>query len=154
MTLEFCEDSANQGIAYSEVRYCPHLLANTFDKPEFTSKGDISPDEVVQIVNAALAEGEKKYDIKVRSIMCCMRHRPGTKCANDICLQAIPFIIGISRIRLLVKCRSVVEHLQGSHLSGDLKFHVFSRLFPVRAMKSQVNLASNQSVSVDNLDIT
>ncbi len=43
--------------------------------------------------------------------------------------------------------------VQGSHFSGDMKFHVFSRLFPVKAMKSQVNLASNHSVGVDNLDI-
>ncbi len=38
------------------------------------------------------------------------------------------------------------QHFQGSHFSGDTKFHVFSRLFPGKAMKSQVNLTLNQLV--------
>lgn len=39
-------------------------------------RGDVSPDEVVRLVNEGLTEGEKAFPIKARSILCCMRHMP------------------------------------------------------------------------------
>jgi len=39
-------------------------------------RGDVSPDEVVHLVNEGLTEGEKAFHIKARSILCCMRHMP------------------------------------------------------------------------------
>ena len=41
-----------------------------------SSRGDVSPDEVVRLVNKGLNEGEKSFNIKARSILCCMRHMP------------------------------------------------------------------------------
>lgn len=43
-------------------------------------RGDLSPDEVVHLVNEGLGEGEKAFNIKARSILCCMRHMP----SNDL----------------------------------------------------------------------
>lgn len=43
-------------------------------------RGDLSPDEVVQLVNEGLSEGERAFNIKARSILCCMRHMP----SNDL----------------------------------------------------------------------
>lgn len=39
-------------------------------------RGDITPDEVVRLVNQGFSEGEKAFKTKARSILCCMRHEP------------------------------------------------------------------------------
>ncbi|XP_061701758.1 adenosine deaminase isoform X1 [Syngnathoides biaculeatus] len=78
IAYEFVEDKAKEGVIYVEVRYSPHFLANTdvdpipWNQPE----GDLSPDEVVRLVNEGLGDGERAFDVKVRSILCCMRHMP------------------------------------------------------------------------------
>lgn len=41
-----------------------------------THRGDLTPDEVVSLVNQGLQEGERDFGVKVRSILCCMRHQP------------------------------------------------------------------------------
>ncbi|XP_054465115.1 adenosine deaminase [Anoplopoma fimbria] len=78
IAYEFVEDKAKEGVIYVEVRYSPHLLANTkVDPIPWNQKeGDLSPDEVVKLVNEGLSEGEKAFKIKARSILCCMRHMP------------------------------------------------------------------------------
>jgi adenosine deaminase len=55
IAYEFCEDCSKHNIKYVETRYCPHLLANTADKPEYAiEKGNVSPRDVVSIVCSAL----------------------------------------------------------------------------------------------------
>ncbi|XP_034733334.1 adenosine deaminase [Etheostoma cragini] len=78
MAYELVEDKAKEGVIYVEVRYSPHLLANTKVDPIpwKQTKGDLSPDEVVQLVNEGLREGERVFQVKARSILCCMRHMP------------------------------------------------------------------------------
>uniref|UniRef100_A0A8D0HC10 Adenosine deaminase n=1 Tax=Sphenodon punctatus TaxID=8508 RepID=A0A8D0HC10_SPHPU len=39
-------------------------------------RGDLTPDEVVSLVNRGLQDGERDFHIKARSILCCMRHMP------------------------------------------------------------------------------
>ncbi|XP_048205437.1 adenosine deaminase isoform X2 [Perognathus longimembris pacificus] len=78
IAYEIVEMKAKEGVVYMEVRYSPHLLANSkvdpipWNQPE----GDLTPDEVVDLVNQGLREGEQAFNIKVRSILCCMRHQP------------------------------------------------------------------------------
>ncbi|XP_071333494.1 adenosine deaminase [Trachinotus anak] len=78
IAYEFVEDKAKEGVIYVEVRYSPHFLANTQVDPIpwNQKKGDLSPDEVVRLVNEGLSEGERAFNIKARSILCCMRHMP------------------------------------------------------------------------------
>ncbi|XP_038162560.1 adenosine deaminase [Cyprinodon tularosa] len=78
IAYEFIEDKAKEGVIYVEVRYSPHLLANCNVEPIpwNQKKGDLSPDEVVRLVNEGLSEGERAFNIKARSILCCMRHMP------------------------------------------------------------------------------
>ncbi|KAM9855121.1 adenosine deaminase [Aulostomus maculatus] len=78
IAYEFVEDKAKEGVIYVEVRYSPHLLANTEVDPIpwNQEEGDLSPDEVVHLVNKGLSEGERAFNIKARSILCCMRHMP------------------------------------------------------------------------------
>ncbi|KAM4563121.1 adenosine deaminase [Odontesthes bonariensis] len=78
IAYEFVEDKAKEGVIYVEVRYSPHFLANSnvVPIPWNQPKGDLSPDEVVRLVNEGLKEGERAFEIKVRSILCCMRHMP------------------------------------------------------------------------------
>lgn len=45
----------------------------------FPFRGDVSPDEVVHLVNEGLSEGERAFNIKARSILCCMRHMPSNE---------------------------------------------------------------------------
>ncbi|XP_045911135.1 adenosine deaminase [Micropterus dolomieu] len=78
IAYEFVEDKAKEGVIYVEVRYSPHLLANTKVDPIpwNQTEGDLSPDMVVQLVNEGLSEGERAFNIKARSILCCMRDKP------------------------------------------------------------------------------
>ncbi|XP_006839410.1 PREDICTED: adenosine deaminase [Chrysochloris asiatica] len=78
IAYEFVEMKAKEGVVYVEVRYSPHLLANSKVKPLSWNQveGDLTPDEVVDLVNQGLQEGERDFGIKVRSILCCMRHEP------------------------------------------------------------------------------
>ncbi|KAK0146842.1 Adenosine deaminase [Merluccius polli] len=78
IAYEFVEDKAREGVVYVEVRYSPHFLANTQVDPIpwDQEEGDVSPDEVVRLVNKGLNEGERTFNIKARSILCCMRHMP------------------------------------------------------------------------------
>ncbi|XP_016074864.1 PREDICTED: adenosine deaminase [Miniopterus natalensis] len=78
IAYEFVEMKAKEGMVYVEVRYSPHLLANFKVKPIpwNQAEGDLTPDEVVQLVNQGLQEGERDFGVKMRSILCCMRHEP------------------------------------------------------------------------------
>uniref|UniRef100_A0A3Q2V7U7 Adenosine deaminase n=2 Tax=Haplochromis burtoni TaxID=8153 RepID=A0A3Q2V7U7_HAPBU len=85
---EFVEDKAKEGVIYVEVRYSPHFLANSGVKPIpwDQEEGDLSPDEVVRLVNEGLSEGEREFKIKARSILCCMRHMPSwSKDVVELC---------------------------------------------------------------------
>ncbi|KAM3918348.1 adenosine deaminase-like [Leptodactylus fuscus] len=78
IAYEFVETKAAEGVIYVEVRYNPHLFANCkVDPLQFgQNEGDLTPEEVVQLVNQGLKEGEKDFNIKARSILCCLRHMP------------------------------------------------------------------------------
>ncbi|RMB95659.1 hypothetical protein DUI87_27771 [Hirundo rustica rustica] len=78
IAYEFVETKAKEGVSYVEVRYSPHLLANAgvAPIPWGQAQGDLTPEEVVQLVNQGLKDGERDFHIKARSILCCMRHMP------------------------------------------------------------------------------
>ncbi|TKS76609.1 Adenosine deaminase [Collichthys lucidus] len=78
IAYEFVEDKAKEGVIYVEVRYSPHFLANAKVDPIpwDQEEGDLTPDEVVHLVNEGLSEGERAFNIKARSILCCMSHMP------------------------------------------------------------------------------
>ncbi|ELW66767.1 Adenosine deaminase [Tupaia chinensis] len=78
VAYEFLETKAKERVAYVEVRYSPHLLANAKVEPIFwnQAEGDLTPDEVVALVCQGLQEGESAFGIKARSILCCMRDQP------------------------------------------------------------------------------
>ncbi|KAL8578838.1 hypothetical protein ACOMHN_022131 [Nucella lapillus] len=78
ITLEFCEDAANQGICYAELRYSPHFMCNSLDVQTYAKDkgGNYTPRDVVRSVNQALEEGKKRYGITVNTILCCIRHIP------------------------------------------------------------------------------
>ncbi|XP_007894988.1 adenosine deaminase isoform X3 [Callorhinchus milii] len=76
IAYELVEDKANEKIVYFEARYSPHLLANcdVYPIPWKQSEGDLSPDEVVRLVNEGFEKGQRNFGIKVRSILSCLRH--------------------------------------------------------------------------------
>ncbi|KAM8947041.1 adenosine deaminase-like [Pelodytes ibericus] len=78
IAYEFVEMKAKEGVIYVEVRYNPHLFANfkVDPIPWGQKEGDLTPDEVVNLVNEGLKEGERNFNIKVKSILCCLRHMP------------------------------------------------------------------------------
>ncbi|XP_006132312.2 adenosine deaminase [Pelodiscus sinensis] len=78
IAYEFVEMKANEGVIYVEVRYSPHFLANckVYPVPWNQNEGNLTPDEVVNLVNQGLQDGERDFNIKARSILCCMRHMP------------------------------------------------------------------------------
>ncbi|KAJ8265713.1 hypothetical protein COCON_G00148120 [Conger conger] len=78
IAYEFVETKSKEKVVYVEVRYSPHLLANSSVQPIHWNQkeGDLTPDEVVRLVNEGLKDGERDFNIKARSILCCMRHMP------------------------------------------------------------------------------
>lgn len=79
IAYEFCEDIANNGVLYCETRYCPHLLANCgVDGVQCngSKEQNCSPRKVVESVCKGIERGCKDFGVKVRTILCCMRHRP------------------------------------------------------------------------------
>ncbi|XP_023930667.1 adenosine deaminase-like isoform X2 [Lingula anatina] len=89
VAYEFCEDCSNDNIIYCEARYCPHLLANDMENPFYAdTKGNVSPLEVVKAVNRGLKKGCVDFNIKVKTILCCMRERPEwAQEILDLCLK-------------------------------------------------------------------
>lgn len=79
IAYELVETKAKEGVVYFEARYSPHFLANSavHPIPWQQTKGDLTPEDVVNLVNQGFREGECDFNVKVRSILCCMRHEPG-----------------------------------------------------------------------------
>jgi adenosine deaminase len=70
---EFCEDQANEKIAYFEVRYSPQLLADIDPK---SSSSLASGEAVVKSVNEGLRRGCHAFGVKGRTILCCLGGHP------------------------------------------------------------------------------
>ncbi|XP_033107096.1 adenosine deaminase-like [Anneissia japonica] len=68
IAIELCEDKANEGVAYFEASYCPHLLAD--------NDVGVSVEEVVRNVNEGFSEGYKKFGVKANSILCMLITKP------------------------------------------------------------------------------
>ena len=66
LSLEFCEDAAANGVLYVEARFSPHLMA----------KDEVKAEHVIPTVCAAFKEGESKYGVKARIILCCIIGMP------------------------------------------------------------------------------
>uniref|UniRef100_A0A8D3DQX2 Adenosine deaminase n=1 Tax=Scophthalmus maximus TaxID=52904 RepID=A0A8D3DQX2_SCOMX len=124
IAYEFVEDKAKEGVIYVEVRYSPHLLANTkVDPIPWNQKeGDLCPDEVVHLVNEGLSEGERAFNIKARSILCCMRHMPSW--SMDV-------------VELCKKYRH--EGVVAIDLAADVKARCVAVLFSIEAVRCGVH---------------
>ena len=59
IALEFWEDSAQNGVAYFEARFSPHLVCN----PERAA--EVKPEHMVKAVIEGFRQGEKKFGVKV-----------------------------------------------------------------------------------------
>uniref|UniRef100_A0A131YLF1 adenosine deaminase n=1 Tax=Rhipicephalus appendiculatus TaxID=34631 RepID=A0A131YLF1_RHIAP len=64
ISYELCEDQAREGVAYFEARYSPHFLAS--------KEKNVTPKQVVEAVNCGLRRGQCDFQIKARSIICCV----------------------------------------------------------------------------------
>uniref|UniRef100_A0A1I7XYQ0 Adenosine deaminase n=1 Tax=Steinernema glaseri TaxID=37863 RepID=A0A1I7XYQ0_9BILA len=76
IAYELCEDQYDNGVVYFEARYSPHFLCNTV--PHHVANGNgveekLCPRGVVEAVKRGLDRGEKKFGVKARSILCCIR---------------------------------------------------------------------------------
>lgn len=72
-------DISEQGLTAMLFAGCS-LMTSAFSPRSSSSRGDVSPDEVVRLVNEGLRQGERAFNTKARSILCCMRHMP----SNDL----------------------------------------------------------------------
>ena len=61
---EFCEDSAAQGVVYTEPRTSPHFMAKN---QKFT------PEEALQAMLRGLKRGEQDFGIKARVLLCMVK---------------------------------------------------------------------------------
>lgn len=65
IAIEFAEDVARNGGLYVEARFCPHLLMDE-------KKKEVTSDSIVDAVIEGFQEGEKRYGVKIRLILCCI----------------------------------------------------------------------------------
>uniref|UniRef100_A0A0N5AN01 Adenosine deaminase n=1 Tax=Syphacia muris TaxID=451379 RepID=A0A0N5AN01_9BILA len=79
IAYEMCEDQAKNGVVYFEARYSPHLLCNTVNNSVATihghvydAKGPLPPKAVVEAVKRGFDRGEKEFNVRARSILCCI----------------------------------------------------------------------------------
>ncbi|XP_041479353.1 adenosine deaminase-like isoform X2 [Lytechinus variegatus] len=78
ISYELCEDLSKEGAVYFEARYSPHLFSNLprvknfFNVPE----GDVTPRDVVRVVNEGIREGSKDFGIQARTVLCMIRDKP------------------------------------------------------------------------------
>uniref|UniRef100_A0A915DN44 adenosine deaminase n=1 Tax=Ditylenchus dipsaci TaxID=166011 RepID=A0A915DN44_9BILA len=75
IAYELCEDQAHNSVVYFEVRYSPHLLSNVTEHTNWTAD-QLNPVEVVEAVNVGLARGQKDFQVKCNSILCCIQGYP------------------------------------------------------------------------------
>jgi len=64
---DFVLAQAQQNVVYTEVRYCPHLLAKDGSYGENNSVIDADP--IVDAVTRGFRSGEKEYGVKVFSTL-------------------------------------------------------------------------------------
>lgn len=110
VAFELCEDKNNEGVAYFETRYAPHLLMSSSclsptpssSPPPSSSPAhcwDLSFDGVVEAVNSGLKAGESKFGIKAKSILCCIRGEDGAQWASHAAQAALKYrgdgVVGI-----------------------------------------------------------
>ena len=62
--FEFVEDSYQHNVLYTEVRFSPHLLQ---------ANGKHSARNVVRAVLDGLDEGQRKFDVQARCILCAIK---------------------------------------------------------------------------------
>ncbi|EDV20422.1 uncharacterized protein TRIADDRAFT_61079 [Trichoplax adhaerens] len=73
--IEFCEDQANEGVLYTEVRYAPQLLSSEASNT-IQNTDQLTDEGALQVILEGLAEGSRRYGITVRSLLCCIRPFP------------------------------------------------------------------------------
>ncbi|KAL5493624.1 hypothetical protein EMCRGX_G014828 [Ephydatia muelleri] len=66
IAYEFCEDCFNNNVIYAEYRYWP--FAGVDNK--------LAPNDFIEAISDGLDEGQKVFKVKVRQILCFMRHKP------------------------------------------------------------------------------
>jgi len=66
VSLEFCEDAANNGLLYVEARFCPHFWLKE-------GETDITVDDVVETVLKGFKLGEEQFGVTARVLLCCIR---------------------------------------------------------------------------------
>ena len=57
MAVEFCEDQAANGVAYTEARFSPHLMAS--------EDGEVGAEEMLRAALEGFKEGEERFGTKV-----------------------------------------------------------------------------------------
>ncbi|KAI6224910.1 A-deaminase domain-containing protein [Aphelenchoides besseyi] len=73
VAFELCEDMAACGVIYFEGRYSANMLSTQSVGFQFEDLSVVSPSDVVEAVWRGFQRGEREFDIKARSILCCIR---------------------------------------------------------------------------------
>uniref|UniRef100_UPI00398E520F adenosine deaminase-like n=1 Tax=Pristiophorus japonicus TaxID=55135 RepID=UPI00398E520F len=128
IAYELVEDKTNEGVIYFEARYSPHYLANcnVHPIPWGQSEGDLSPDEVVKLVNQGFQKGQRDFGIKVRSILCCMRHMEAwSPEVVELCKKyQNDGVVGIDLAGdELIDCQSYPGHIQAYEMAVKCGVH-------------------------------
>ena len=113
VAVEFCQDSARNGVAYVEARYPPQLLAT--DR--------VKPDDVVRAVTEGFDEGQRLYGVKAKSILCLIAGQDPeiSKQTLDLCLKFKGDVVGID-----VEDDLSTKKLKGTNKLGETEKMIFN----------------------------
>jgi adenosine deaminase len=81
LAFDFCQRQSEQHVVYTEVRYSPHLLAESFnaddgDESAQTNSARVTPHDVLEAVTKGLRRGCTAFHITVNQILCGIAWRP------------------------------------------------------------------------------
>ncbi|XP_038051971.1 adenosine deaminase-like [Patiria miniata] len=97
IAYELCEDKANEGVVYLEMRISPHLLANAETSwYQDKVKDVLSTREVMASIVEGLEVGQRDFNIKVRLIVSTTKQKPewAAECLQ-LCKEFSPMTVAM-----------------------------------------------------------
>ena len=137
LSFRFCQNQAAQGIAYTEVRYSPHLL---LDGEYFALSGS-DPEPALAAVTRGLRRGCEAYDIVVNQIICCISFQPA---------WSLPIIELAEKYRSAYPCAVVGVDVAAGEVGDDPEGHV-EAFAKAKELKVPVTLHAGELGGTENV---
>lgn len=76
LAFDFCQRQWEQNTVYTEVRYSPFLLAESYQKSQEDEISEVDAEKVFLSITKGLRRGCKKFGVTINQILCAITWRP------------------------------------------------------------------------------